>query len=194
MPDKVLLVCSSTAANIQKVREILHHRTLFNGSEFHLLCSSSDLPYLQKEPTARQVWVFPHLRNLRDGFRLWLRIRGQRYRTVVVLWCGDEGRLRPKLFALVCGGNRILIFDKCLEGCPLNTSFLVRLLADCARQRCWNAGPVGRLLLVCLISVLRFLVRALLIPIRFLILVLAILILYAGGRFSWEGAKSSGKP
>ena len=74
MPDKVLLVCSSTAANIQKAREILRRRSSFDRPEFHLLCSPSDLPYLQKAPPARRVWVFPHRRDLGNGFRLWLRI------------------------------------------------------------------------------------------------------------------------
>ena len=118
MPDKVLLVCSSTAANIQKAREILRRRTSFDRPEFHLLCSPSDLPYLQKEPPARRVWVFPHRRDLGNGFRLWLRLLRQRYRAVAVLWCGDRARLRPKLFALACGGRRILVFDEHLECSP----------------------------------------------------------------------------
>ena len=148
MPDKVLLVCSSTAANIQKAREILRRRTSFDRPEFHLLCSPSDLPYLQKAPPARRVWVFPHRRDLGNGFRLWLRILRQRYRAVAVLWCGDRARLRPKLFALACGGRRILVFDEHLECSPLSATLLGRLLAARARRRRWNAGPVGRMLAV----------------------------------------------
>lgn len=182
MPDKVLLVCSSTAANIQKAREILRLRTLFHEPEFHLLCSPSDLPYLQQEPPARRVWVFPHRRDLRKGFRLWRRIRGQRYRAVAVLWGGEEARLRPKLFALVCGGDRILIFDERLECRPLDASLLGRLLEVRARRRRWNAGPVGRLLPAPLVSVAGFLLRALLIPVRFLVLAAAVLALYARRR------------
>ena len=143
MPDKVLLVCSSTAANIQKAREILRRRSSFDRPEFHLLCSPSDLPYLQKAPPARRVWVFPHRRDLGKGFRLWLRILRQRYRAVAVLWCGDRGRQRPKLFALACGGRRILVFDERLECSRLNASLLGRLLAARARRRRWNAGPVA---------------------------------------------------
>ncbi len=143
MPDKVLLVCSSTAANIQKAREILRRRTSFDRPEFHLLCSPSDLPYLQKAPPARRVWVFPHRRDLGKGFRLWLRILRQRYRAVAVLWCGDRARQRPKLFALACGGRRILVFDERLECSRLNASLLGRLLAARARRRRWNAGPVA---------------------------------------------------
>ena len=60
MPDKVLLVCSSTADNIRKAREILCGRTPSDRPELHLLCSPSDLPYLRKEPPAGQIWVFPH--------------------------------------------------------------------------------------------------------------------------------------
>ena len=182
MPDKVLLVCSSTAANIQKAREILRLRTLFDEPEFHLLCSPSDLPYLQQEPPARRVWVFPHRSDLGNGFRLWRRIRGQRYRAVAVLWCGEEARLRPKLFALACGGNRILIFDERLECRPFDASLLVGLLADRARRRRWNTERAGRLLPASLAWVARSVVRGLLIPVRFLVLVAAVLALYARRR------------
>ena len=182
MPDKVLLVCSSTAANIQKAREILRLRTLFHEPEFHLLCSPSDLPYLQPEPPARRVWVFPHRRDLRNGFRLWRRIRRQRYRAVAVLWCGEEARLRPRLFALACGGDRILAFDERLECRPLDASLLVRLLADLARRRHWNAGPLGRLLPAPLAWAARLAARGLLIPVRFLVLITAVIGLYARRR------------
>jgi len=182
MPDKVLLVCSSTAANIQKAREILRFRTRFDEPEFHLLCSPSDLPYLQQEPPARRIWVFPHRSDLRNGFSLWRRIRRQRYRAVAVLWCGEEARLRPKLFALACGGARILAFDERLECRPLDASLLVGLLADRARRRRLNAGPVGRLLPAPLASVVRFAVRGLLIPARLLVLAAAVLALYARRR------------
>ena len=128
MPDKVLLVCSSTATNIQKAREILCGRTSSDRPELHLLCSPSDLPYLHKEPPAGRVWVFPHRRELGKGFRLWLKIRRQRYREVAVLWCGDAARRRPKLFALACGGSRILVFDQRLQCAPLRLSLLGRLL------------------------------------------------------------------
>ena len=188
MPDKVLLVCSSTAANIQKAREILRLRTLFHEPEFHLLCSPSDLPYLQQEPPARRVCVFPHRRDLRSGFKLWRRIRGQRYRAVAVLWCGEEARLRPKLFALACGGKCILIFDERLECRLLDASLLVRLLADRVRRRRRNPGPVGRLLAAPLAWAARLVVGGLLIPVRFLVLAAAVLALYAGRRRPPEGS------
>ena len=200
MPDKVLLVCSSTAANIQKAREILRRRSSFDRPEFHLLCSPSDLPYLQKAPPARRVWVFPHRRDLGNGFRLWLRILRQRYRAVAVLWCGDRARLRPKLFALACGGRRILVFDEHLECSPLSATLLGRLLAARARRRRWNAGPVGRVLAVgrMLLSPLAaaagLLARWLLIPVRFLLLVAAVLALYAGRRKPGEGPEPPGEP
>ena len=200
MPDKVLLVCSSTAANIQKAREILRRRSSFDRPEFHLLCSPSDLPYLQKAPPARRVWVFPHRRDLGNGFRLWLRILRQRYRAVAVLWCGDRARLRPKLFALACGGRRILVFDERLECSPLSATLLGRLLAARARRRRWNAGPVGRVLAVGrmllspLAAVAGLLARWLLIPVRFLLLVGAVLALYAGRRKPGEGPEPPGEP
>ncbi len=198
MPDKVLLVCSSTAANIQKAREILRRRTSFDRPEFHLLCSPSDLPYLQKAPPARRVWVFPHRRDLGKGFRLWLRILRQRYRAVAVLWCGDRARQRPKLFALACGGRRILVFDERLQCSPLSATLLGRLLAARARRRRWNAGPLGRVLAVArvllwpLAAGAGLLARWLLIPVRFLLLVAAVLALYAGRRKPGEGPEPPG--
>jgi hypothetical protein len=143
MPDKVLLVCSSSTANIRTAREFLCGRTSPDRPELHLLCSPSDLPYLHAEPSAGHIWVFPHRRDLAGGFRLWLGVRRQRYREVAVLWCGEAARLRPKLFALVCGGRRVLVFDERLECAPLGLSLLGRLLAARARRRLrpWGSGP-----------------------------------------------------
>lgn len=203
MPDKVLLVCSSTnAANIRKAREILCGRAPSDGPELHLLCSPSDLPYLHQEPPAGQVWVFPHRRDLAGGFRLWLRIRRQRYREVAVLWCGEAARLRPKLFALACGGRRILVFDERLECAPLNLSLLGKLLAARLRRlrpRPWRPVrvlppvrvvlPPARVLLAplapaarLLAAGVRFLARWMLVPVRFLLLVGSVLWLYARRR------------
>ncbi len=195
MPDKVLLVCSSSVANIRKAREILGGRAPSDGPELHLLCSPSDLPYLHEEPPAGQVWVFPHRRDLAGGFRLWLRVRRQRYREVAVLWCGEAARLRPKLFALACGGRRILVFDERLECAPLNLSLLGKLLAARLRRlrpRPWRPVrvlPPARVLLAALAPAarllaagFRFLAQWLLIPVRFLLLVGSVLWLYARRR------------
>ena len=184
MPDKVLLVCSSTAAHIQRAREILWRRTPSDRPELHLLCSPSDLPYLQKDPPAGRVWVFPHRSDLANGFRLWLRIRRQRYREVAVLWCGDAARLRPKLFALACGGSRILVFDERLECVPLGFSLLGWLLVARARRlwRPWRPARVlpplvsgGRILA----AGFRLLAQWALLPVRFLLLLGSVLWLYA---------------
>ncbi len=194
MPDKVLLVCSSTADNIRKAREFLCGRTPSDRPELHLLCSASDLPYLNKEPAAGRIWVFPHRRDLAGGFRLWLRIRRQRYREVAVLWCGEAARLRPKLFALACGGSRILVFDERLQCAPLSLSLLGRLLAVRARRRWspWRPGrvlPPARVLLAPLAAAvrlgaagLRFLAQWLLLPVRFLLLLGSVIWLHARRR------------
>ena len=194
MADKVLLVCSSTAANIQKAREILWGLTPADRPELHLLCSPSDLPYLHKEPPAGRVWVFPHRRELGKGYRLWLSIRRQRYREVAVLWCGDLPRLRPKLFALACGGRRILVFDDRLEYAPLGFSLLGSLLFARARRlwRPWRPArvlPPARVLLAPLAAASRLLLAGLrwpaqwlLIPVRFLLLLGSVLWLYVRRR------------
>ena len=195
MPDKVLLVCSSTAENIRKAREILCARTPSDRPELHLLCSPSDLPYLHQEPPPGRVWVFPHRRELGKGYRLWRRIRKQRYREVAVLWCGESARLRPKLFVLACGGRRILVFDQRLECAPLSLSLLGRLLAARLRRlrpRPWRPArvlPPPRVLLAPLAAAARLLAAGfrllaqwLLIPVRFLLLLGSVLWLYARRR------------
>lgn len=195
MPDKVLLVCSSSAGNIRKARELLCGRTPSDRPELHLLCSPSDLPYLRQEPPAGHIWVFPHRRDLAGGFRLWVRIRRRRYREVAVLWCGEAARLRPKLFALACGGSRILVFDERLECAPLSLSLLGRLLVARLRRLRpppWRPGrsmPPARVLLAPLAAAARLVVAGtrwlaqwLLIPVRFLLLLGSVLWLYARRR------------
>ena len=108
---------------------------------------------------------------------------------MAVLWCGEAARLRPKLFALACGGRRILVFDERLECAPLNLSLLGKLLAVRLRRlrpRPWRPARVLLAPLAPAVRLLaagfRFLAQWLLIPVRFLLLVGSVLWLYARRR------------
>ncbi len=184
MPEKVLLVCTSTVANLKKAQEVLRSQPIFDQPEFHFLCSPSDLPYLRGISSARQVWVFPHRRDLWSGLKLWLGILKQRYDSVVVLWCLDRGRLRQKLFALACGTYRVLIFNEHLDCSYLNPSFLRTFLAARARDGHWSGGLVGRVLLAPMVGGSRALLRVFLFPVRLVALIGALSVLYVGRRSS----------
>jgi len=186
MAEKVLLVCSSTGANLLKVAEILSTRPIFHHPELHILCSLPDLPDVKAIQSARQIWVFPHRRDLRTGFDFWLRILKQRYDVVVVLWCLDQTRLRQKLFALTCGTTRILVFNENLDCAYLSFSFLSRFLAARFRDGHVIGGLVGRSLWSTVERGTRTFLRILLFPIRLIILVGAVLLLYRGRNSSRE--------
>lgn len=191
MAEKILLVCSSTAANLLKAEEILSTRPIFHHPELHILCSLRDLPAVKAMQSARQVWVFPHRRDLRNGFGFWLRILKQRYDVVVVLWCLDQARLRQKLFALACGTCRIVVFNENLDCAYLSLSFLSRFLAARFRDGHLTGGLVGRSLWVTLERGTRTFLRILLFPIRLIILVGAVLVLYGGKKSSRRSRKDS---
>ena len=189
MPEKVLLVCTSTVANLQKAQEVLHTQPIFDQPELHFLCSPADLPHLREMTASRQVWVFPHRRDLRNGLKLWLGILEQHYDAVVVLWCLDRGRLRQKLFALACGTYRILVFNEHLDCSYLNPSFLKIFLAARVRDGHWSGGLVGRGLMASAAGGLKFLLRMLLFPIRLIALIGAVLALYVRKRPSGRRAE-----
>ncbi len=184
MPEKVLLVCTSTAPNLKKAHEILCRQPIFDRPEFHFLCSPADLPSLRGISSAGRVWVFPHRRDPWNALKLWRRILKQRYHAVVVLWCLDRGRLRQKVFALACGTCRILVFNENLDCSYLNPSFLRIFLAARARDGHLSPGPAGRMLLAAAGRGWRFLLRMVLFPIRLAALIGAVSALYVGKRSS----------
>jgi hypothetical protein len=92
VPDRVLLVCSSTPANVRRAIERFPNEAVFQRCDLDLLCTTGDLPELEKLASFRRCLVFPKRRDCTAAARLWARIVRERYAVVVVLWCLESGR------------------------------------------------------------------------------------------------------
>ena len=127
MSEKILLVCTSSSPKVQQALQVLQGQ-LFKNPQVDFLCTLKDLPPFEGERAFQQVMVFPRRDNYRGAFRLWKRIIHSRYDVVAVLWCLESERIRSKLFALFCGGRRILVFNEYLDCDYLSPAFLKRLV------------------------------------------------------------------
>ena len=115
MPEKVLLICTSTPVNIRKALGRFPNEVTFQQYVLDLLCTSRDLMGFADWPGVRQVLVFPKRKAYGAAFQLWMRILRQRYDVVVVFWCMEPGRALAKAFALVCNGRRVLVFNENID-------------------------------------------------------------------------------
>jgi len=177
MPEKVLLVSSSTEANVSDALRALETR-LFPGSQLDMLCSLAELPLFEGRRELHQILVFPHRRELSVGLRLLFRVWRERYDVVAVLWCLDANRSRAKLFALFCCTGRLLVFNENLDCDYLSAKFVKGLVA----ARAYDGRLTGNSLIAALLIPLKDgywgLLRILMFPIRLLILLLSVLGLY----------------
>ncbi|HVN79324.1 MAG TPA: hypothetical protein VMW38_10035 [Terriglobia bacterium] len=133
MFEKVLLVCTSTESKITGAVSVLRER-VFKTPRIDLLCTLRDLAVYEKSEDYREVLVFPPRSQIGAILSLRGRIRHERYHAVVVLWCMDPGRTRPKLFALACGWPRLLVFNENLDCDYLGPRFLWRFWRSRARD------------------------------------------------------------
>ena len=133
MLEKILLVCTSTESNIRGAVSVLREK-VFKAPRIDLLCTLKDLVLYESSPDYREVLVFPPRHDLGAVLRLRARIWREKYHAVVVLWCLDPGRSRPKLFALACGWPRLLVFNENLDCDYLGPRFLWRLWSSRARD------------------------------------------------------------
>ena len=133
MFEKVLLICTSTEAKIAGAVSVLTEK-VFKAPRIDLLCTLRDLPLFERSGDFREVLVFPPRYQLSAILSLRARIRRERYHAVVVLWCLDPGRSRPKLFALSCVWPRLLVFNENLDCDYLGPRFLWRLWSSRARD------------------------------------------------------------
>jgi hypothetical protein len=180
MPEKVLLVCTSTEEKIKRAVTILRDR-VFHGPRVDLLCTLKDLPVFEKARIFQEVIVFPPRYRFDAAFRLWRRIHREHYYAVAVLWCLDPGRTRPKLFALLCGGHRLLVFNENLDCDFLGPSFLWRFLRARARDGTLFQTVQPRDTLVLFEFGYWGIVRLLLFPVRLFLLASSVAGLYCGG-------------
>jgi hypothetical protein len=187
MSEKVLLVSTSTEPNVNLAIRILKDR-LFRNIPLDILCTVGDLPQFEGRVDFHRVYVFPHRRDLRAALSLWKRILREKYSVVAVLWCLDEGRIRPKLFALGCGGRRLLIFNENLDCAYLSPRYLQKLVVT----RAHNGTLVGNGLAGTLLEPLKDgywgLIRMLIFPLRLLILLMSVSALYLRKAWRRKGA------
>ncbi|PYV40943.1 MAG: hypothetical protein DMG06_18670 [Acidobacteria bacterium] len=187
MSEKVLLVSTSTEPNVNMAVRILKDR-LFRNIPLDVLCTLADLHQFENRADFRQVYVFPHRRDIGSALNLWRRILREKYDVVAVLWCLDQQRIRPKLFALGCGGRRLLIFNENLDCAYLSLRFLKKLVA----ARAHSGTLIGNCFAGALLEPLKDgywgLIRMLVFPLRLLILLMLISGLYLRKAWRRKGA------
>jgi hypothetical protein len=177
MAEKVLLVCTSSESNVAKALKVLKER-LFQNSELDFLCTATESSYLETKGDFRQGFVFPGRYDFGAALELWRRVTRQKYDVITVLWCMDLGRFRSKLFALCCGGRRILVFNEHLDCDYLSLRFLMNLLMARAFNGTLARGALGRAVLIPFRVGYWGVLRAAFFPLRLLILLLVVAGLY----------------
>jgi hypothetical protein len=181
MAEKVLLVCTSNESNVNKALQVLKGR-LFQNPQLDFLCTATEWSYLKTKGDFRQVFVFPGRHEFGAALKLWRRLTKEKYDVLTVLWCLDLGRFRSKLFALCCGGRRILVFNEHLDCDYLSLRFLKNLLMARASNGTLARGALGRALLTPIRDGYWGALRAVVFPLRLLVLLLAVAGLYLGKR------------
>ncbi len=177
MSEKVLLVCTSAEPNVNHALQVLPNR-VFQYPQIDFLCSLADLPRFEGRTTFRKIFVFPPGRDISAVFNLWWKLIREKYDVVVVLWCLEPYRMRAKLFALCCGGRRVLVFNENLDYSYLNAGFLKRLVVARTRNGNLIRSAVGHALVDPLKHAYWGLIRLCLFPLKFMILIMAVAELY----------------
>jgi len=112
MVTRSLLVCSSTPANVRRAIERFPMTPSFSITTWILLCTAGEFPELEKStqgPTASGLSEASRKLRLRRGFGLKsFQERLCRGRRTLV---PGAGRMLAKVFALLCLGRRLLVFN-----------------------------------------------------------------------------------
>jgi hypothetical protein len=176
--NKVLLVCSSSPANVRRSIGRFPNDAAFQDYDLDLLCTAGDLPELEKWTEVRQHLVFPKRHEYTAAARLWARIVRERYCVVVVLWCLEPGRSLAKAFALGCLGRRLLVFNENTDCAFFNMPFLWSF----TKSRIQSGAFDNSLLFRTLVSPLKHgawgALRLALFPIRLMVLLASVCQLY----------------
>jgi hypothetical protein len=180
MAEKVLLVCSSTPANVRKAIDRFPNDAVFQDYDLDLLCTAADFPEFEKWAGVRQRLVFPKQREVGAAARLWANLVRERYAVVVVLWCLEPGRTLAKAFAFLCLGRRLLVFNENADCAFLSVRFLSSLI----KARIQSGAFDNSLLVRAIVSPLKHgawgLLRLALFPIRLIALLFSVSLLYLG--------------
>ncbi len=182
MSKKILLVCTSTAANVRRAIDRFPQDEVFLDHQLDLLCTSGDLPDYQSWPNVRRRLLFPKRRDYWAAFRFWWSIFQQEYAVVVVLWCLDPGRKLSKLFALLCNGRRVLVFNENLDCAFLSLGWLRSFLSARAQAGAFDGSTIGKALVIPIKHGAKGIAPVLLFPVRLLILLICVAALRLGGQ------------
>ena len=180
MTSKILLVCSSSPANVRRAIDRFPNDAAFQNYGLDLLCTAADLPEVEKWTDVRQHLVFPKRDQYAAASRLWAQVVRERYAVVVVLWCLEPGRSLAKAFALVCLGRRLLVFNENADCAFLSLSFLWSF----TKARIQSGAFDNSLLFRTFLSPLKHgawgVLRLTLFPIRLMVLLASVGLLYLG--------------
>jgi len=180
MADKVLLVCSSTPANVGRAIERFPNDAVFQHYDLDLLCTAGHLPELEKWTQVRQRLVFPKRHEYAAAIRLWSQVVRERYAVVAVLWCMEPGNRLAKSFALLCLGRRVLVFNENADCAFLSLPFLWSF----SKARIQSGAFHNRLWVRAMVSPLKHgawgLLRLALFPARLMLLLVSVSLLYLG--------------
>jgi hypothetical protein len=178
--NKILLVCSSSPANVRRAIERFPNDAVFQDYRLDLLCTAADLPEVEKWTDVLQHLVFPKRHEYAEAARLWAQVVQERYAVVVVLWCLEPGRSLAKAFALVCLGRRLLVFNENADCAFLSFSFLWAF----AKARIQSGAFDNSLLFRTFVSPVKHgawgVLRLTLFPIRLMVLLASVGLLYLG--------------
>jgi hypothetical protein len=174
MPEKVLLVCTSVPANVRRAIARFPQHQVFSNYELDLLCQGREFAEFQSWQNVRRVLVFPRRRECATAIRLWWKIVRERYSVVAVLWCLEPERWLANAFALLSMGRRILVFNENLDCAFLSPSFLLSFFRGRIQSGSLDRSFWGRILLAPLKHGSRGLLRLIVSPVRFLVLLILV--------------------
>jgi hypothetical protein len=170
--DRVLIIATSSKANVLQALETLTQRVFINARA-ELLCTLADLPCYDGNSKIERFLVFPSRHDWRSIQQLRRHILEQRYQAIAVLWCRQTKWMRPKGFALTCGLRRLLVFNENLDCDFLHLRYLVRLFNARLRSGPTPLSGISGEIARSALSLLGVLTRALLFPLRLFALLMA---------------------
>jgi hypothetical protein len=176
--DKILLVCTSTPARVRKAIERFPNDAAFQQYDLDLLCTAGDLAELEPGTRVRQLLVFPKRRHYGAAMRLWTHLVRKRYAVVVVLWCMEPGKTLAKVFALLCFGRRVLVFNENADCAFLTVPFLWAFAKARIQSGSFDNNVLVRAVLGPLNHGAWGLLRLALFPVRLLVLLVSVSLLY----------------
>jgi hypothetical protein len=169
MNEKILLIVSSSSPNVMVAIDRLNTQ-VFSNPRIDLLCTLSEVSSYEGSPRVGQIIIFPPRREWNSIYQLKRRIDREGYNTVAVLWDGQDARIRPKIFAFVCGLRRLLVFNENLDCSYFRPVFFAQWLKAHFKETDWRT-PRGRMIpMAPILLFMGTLLRLILFPLRLMVL------------------------